>query len=344
MVDVAHDGHDRRTRLQASPASSAASNRPSSTSDSATRRTRVAEFLGDELGGIGVDRVGDLRHVALLHQDADDVDGALRHAVGEFLDGDRLRDRHFARRSFPCSRCRDGRSCAGCGGGTRRPNARAPRRRVSAVTTVSRPRASRRAGARRLRRRRRTRGAAPAPRRTRTALVFVGFERERARARPRLQPRLRFVAAEPLLGDLVGLALGFFVVPAALFFVALARFGGLALGALDAPRAARGCLRLFLGDLAFFGLAHAGIGRARARARSALPRSACAARRRTALAAARPAWRRAPVRRRGAARSRADAARRRRRGRPRSRPGLGLAGSERRFDLLDHHRPWCGHG
>ena len=31
---------------------------------------RVAEFLGQQLGGIGVDRVGDLRHVTLLHQDA----------------------------------------------------------------------------------------------------------------------------------------------------------------------------------------------------------------------------------------------------------------------------------
>ena len=56
----------------------------------------VAEFLGDELGGVGVDRIGDLRHVALLHQDADHVDGALGHAVGQFLDGDRFRDRHFA--------------------------------------------------------------------------------------------------------------------------------------------------------------------------------------------------------------------------------------------------------
>ena len=56
----------------------------------------VAEFFGDELGGIGVDRIGDLRHVTLLHQDADHVDGALGHAVGQFLDGDRLRDRHFA--------------------------------------------------------------------------------------------------------------------------------------------------------------------------------------------------------------------------------------------------------
>ena len=30
----------------------------------------VAEFFGDELGGIGVDHVGDLRHLTLLHQHA----------------------------------------------------------------------------------------------------------------------------------------------------------------------------------------------------------------------------------------------------------------------------------
>ena len=101
---------------------------------------RVAEFLGDELGGVGVDHVGDLRHLALLHQQLDDVDGALRHAVGEFLDGDRLGDGDFARRAFPSAplsrwpvmRC------------TRRRNAATERSRsssaLSAVVRVRRPR------------------------------------------------------------------------------------------------------------------------------------------------------------------------------------------------------------
>ena len=80
--------------------SSAVSNRPSSTSDSATRLTRVAEFLGDELGGIGVDRVGDLEHLALLHQHRDDGPRRLGHAVGEFLDGDAFRDRDLADELF----------------------------------------------------------------------------------------------------------------------------------------------------------------------------------------------------------------------------------------------------
>ena len=34
----------------------------------------VAHLLGDELRGIGVDHVGDLHHLALLHQQPDDVD------------------------------------------------------------------------------------------------------------------------------------------------------------------------------------------------------------------------------------------------------------------------------
>ena len=60
----------------------------------------MTELLGDELGGVGVDRIGDLRHVTLLHQDADHVDAALGHAIGELLDRDGLRDRHFARDLF----------------------------------------------------------------------------------------------------------------------------------------------------------------------------------------------------------------------------------------------------
>ena len=56
----------------------------------------MAEFLGDQLCGVGVDHVGDLVHRALAHQQTDDVDRALRHAVGEFLNGDRFRNRHLA--------------------------------------------------------------------------------------------------------------------------------------------------------------------------------------------------------------------------------------------------------
>jgi hypothetical protein len=51
----------------------------------------VAEFLGDQLGRIGVDDVVDLDHLPLLHQVLDHIHGAFRHAVREFLDGDRSR-------------------------------------------------------------------------------------------------------------------------------------------------------------------------------------------------------------------------------------------------------------
>ena len=95
VIDVAHDGDDRRARQQVRRIVGA-SNMPSSTSDFGDAPHGMAEFLGDQLRGVGVDRVGDLRHVTLLHQDADHVDGALGHAVGEFLDGDGFRDRHFA--------------------------------------------------------------------------------------------------------------------------------------------------------------------------------------------------------------------------------------------------------
>ena len=72
------------------------SKRPVSTSDFGDAADGVAHLLGDQLGGVGVDHVGDLDHLALLHQQLDHVDGALGHAVGELLDGDRLGNDHLA--------------------------------------------------------------------------------------------------------------------------------------------------------------------------------------------------------------------------------------------------------
>src|SRR5829696_8640060 len=95
VVDMAHDGHDRRPRLDGLVDVRGV--------EEALLDVRfgdplhgVAELLGDELRGIGVDRVGDLEQLALLHQEADHVDGALRHAVRELLDRDRLRDNDLA--------------------------------------------------------------------------------------------------------------------------------------------------------------------------------------------------------------------------------------------------------
>ena len=59
-----------------------------------------AEFFSDELGGVGVDHIGDLDHLALLHQEADNVNGTLSHTVGKFLNGNRFRNNDFARNLF----------------------------------------------------------------------------------------------------------------------------------------------------------------------------------------------------------------------------------------------------
>ena len=89
MVDVAHDGDDGRARLEdrvlVGRIEEAFFN-----VGFGDALDRVAELLSDELSGIGVDHIGDLAHLALAHQQLDHVDGALRHAVRQFLDGDRL--------------------------------------------------------------------------------------------------------------------------------------------------------------------------------------------------------------------------------------------------------------
>ena len=55
----------------------------------------MTEFFRDELGRVSIDHIGDLHELALLHQEADHIHRAFRHAVSEFLDGDCFRDRHF---------------------------------------------------------------------------------------------------------------------------------------------------------------------------------------------------------------------------------------------------------
>ena len=79
------------------PSSSGRSNNPSSTSEFGDALDRMAHFLCDELRRVGVEHVGQRHHAALAHQELDHVDGALGHAAGELLDGDRLRQHDFAR-------------------------------------------------------------------------------------------------------------------------------------------------------------------------------------------------------------------------------------------------------
>ena len=98
VVDVAHDGDHRRPRTADPPACPDVEEAflDVGLGDAAHR---MAEFGRDQFGGVGVDDVAGLQHLALLHEELDDVDGALGHALGEFLDGDRLGQDHFARRS-----------------------------------------------------------------------------------------------------------------------------------------------------------------------------------------------------------------------------------------------------
>ena len=221
----------------------------------------MAHFLGDQLGGVGVDRVVDLQHLSLLHQQADDVDRALRHAVGEIRNGDGLGDGDFTHELF----LRLGASLAlePLGAAAERGD-RTLTYFVGAQCRDQRKTAAflRRGAARRRRARGRRTGGAGTARHPRRVILF-DLERQAARGR-----FLDFVLAETFLGDFAGLALGVFFVFAAVFFVALARIGGLALGAVDGL-AAGAHLRLFLGDLALFGFAQARICQ-RVRARDAL--------------------------------------------------------------------------
>ena len=253
VVDMAHDGHDRRPRHERRRIVGGVEQAffHIRLGDAAHR---VAELLGEQLRGIGIDGVGDLRHVTLLHQDLDDVDRAFRHAVREFLDGDGFRDGDFAHELFLLL------AVAMTGHALRAPAERGDgafahfvgiergRQREAAALL-------RGAGARRLRSGCGTRQSAADAAPRRAAVVVFGFGGQLARDRAEAGLGFFFLAAETLLGDFVGLALGLFVVAAAVFLGALARLGGLALGALDRV-ALLADFRLFLGDLAFFGLAH----------------------------------------------------------------------------------------
>ena len=212
----------------------------------------VTHFLGDELGGVGVDDVVDLQHLPLLHQQADDVDRAFGHAVGEIGNRDRLGDRDFANELFlwlvrgltlePL------RAAAERSDGTLAHFVGAQRGDQRQAAALFRRRATRRGGTRR--------GGASGAAGTARAWRFVVFGLERHAP----GGLAGFILAKTLLGDFAGLALGFFVVLATIVFLALARLGGFALGAVAGF--ARGFAAGFLlGDLALFRLAHARVGK-----------------------------------------------------------------------------------
>src|SRR5579859_2870409 len=91
MVDVAHDGHDRRAGdLMVVYVLSA--NEALFDVGFGHASHGVAKFGGHQLGGVVVDNVVDLQHHALTHQELDDFDAANGHPVGEFADRDDIGD------------------------------------------------------------------------------------------------------------------------------------------------------------------------------------------------------------------------------------------------------------
>src|SRR5690606_35003188 len=96
VVDVAHDGHDRRAQL-AGIGVVGLGDEAFLDVGFGHALDRHAVFLGHQFGGVGIDHVVDLHHQALTHQELDDVDAAHGHAVGQFADGDGVGNDHFTR-------------------------------------------------------------------------------------------------------------------------------------------------------------------------------------------------------------------------------------------------------
>ena len=272
MVDVTHHGHHRRTRFGIGRIVNGIEQ---AFLDVCRGHALdgVAHFLGDQLRGVGIDHVGDLVHRALLHQKPDDVDRALGHAVGEFLDVDDFRDDHLANELFfrlvrlmplqalGAAAERSDRAFAHVIG-----IERGDQRQASALLL-------RRGLGGRLWRRRGTESAAGAATDLARTFVLVGDVGGDA-GRPRGGHRTcrgcgaSFGFAKTLLGFEFGLALGFLILAVAVFFGLAAGFGGLALGLLDAFPAVAALGFLFR-QAPFFDVAHFGVGK-RAGARGTL--------------------------------------------------------------------------
>ncbi len=243
VIDVAHHRHHGRTRLGVG--------RIVDQVEQAFLDVRgghaldgVAEFLGDQLGGVGIDHVGDLVHRALLHQQPDDVDRAFGHAVGEFLNVDGFGDDHLANQFFlrlvrlmslqalgaAAERC--DRALAHVIGIERGHQGQASAL-LRRCRLGGRLRGDHRAGS--------AAGAAADLARTFVLVGGVGGDAGRSRGGNRsggpgrgCRGSAGFGFAKTFLGFEFGLALGFLILPVAFFFGLAAGFGGFPLGLLDA--------------------------------------------------------------------------------------------------------------
>ena len=95
MVDMAHDRDDRGARLQIL---GLVLNLHDDLFDIGIRHAdgAMAEFVGHQLGGIGVDGLVAGDHQAHAHQRFDDIGRALGHPVGQFRHKDRFGQLHIA--------------------------------------------------------------------------------------------------------------------------------------------------------------------------------------------------------------------------------------------------------
>jgi hypothetical protein len=95
VVDVAHDGDNRRARHQVCLGVGGAFQAHLHIGFRDTTRA-VAELLHHEIRGVRIQGLSDCRHDAEFHQRLDHLAGARRHAVGELLHGDVVRKDNVA--------------------------------------------------------------------------------------------------------------------------------------------------------------------------------------------------------------------------------------------------------
>ena len=95
MIDMAHDGNDRRSGLEIFLEIIIALE-PDFDVCFANAPDVVSEFGHDEFRRVRINSLLQRCHNAELHQGPSDVDAAFSHAVGQFLNGDRFGYHHVA--------------------------------------------------------------------------------------------------------------------------------------------------------------------------------------------------------------------------------------------------------
>ena len=97
MIDVAHDGDDRRTGYEVI-IDVLVSQEPGFDIAFRNPPNGVTELSGYQFGGIGIDHVARFEHHAFARQEFDDLDGACGHPTGQILHGYDVGNDDFAGR------------------------------------------------------------------------------------------------------------------------------------------------------------------------------------------------------------------------------------------------------